>query len=391
MIAAAQVARRKKRAKTGPDRMPLGHGDNALAPANEPLGHGEDALAPVTQTPASNEAGRRDACPTAARAWSPDANDHLVYQWVRFGGKTQELAAQLLGISQPTVSRMIERYERWQAHAQEREGGRLDHAERLRAQRWLTYERNELILASSLRIAAEMEGLTELTKSVVSRPMSQFTKETEIRSESATIDRHGIASRFLRLAFRINMEQLKLVSQDPPPLPEPLSVEELEKQAADAAAILAEFAAVERAAAEAAAAERQRVAEEQRAASEMADLERSARKEAEEAAAGDTGRRDARPTAQAETSEEAVAEAARVADDPEAGDEAMGASEAIIHPVNEMNTGRAKQLDVNDVAACCCAAEAEERDFSPVMHAAPEGGCISHIEANSDSLAWASG
>ena len=86
--------------------------------------------------------------------------------------------------------------------------------ERLRAQRWLTYERNELILASSLRIAAEMEGFIDVSKSVINRPASQFTQETEIRTEHATIDRHGIAARFLRLAFRINMEQLKLVSQD---------------------------------------------------------------------------------------------------------------------------------------------------------------------------------
>ena len=46
--------------------------------------------------------------------------------------------------------------ERWLAHQQPREDGRLAYEERLRAQRWLTYERNEAILGSCLRIAEEM-------------------------------------------------------------------------------------------------------------------------------------------------------------------------------------------------------------------------------------------
>ena len=325
MIATAQVARQKKRAKGGPDRMPLGHG--------------EDALAPITQTLNSNEAGRRDACPTAvARAWSPDANDHLVYHWVKFGGKTQELAAQLLGISQPTVSRIIDRYERWQAHAKEREGGRLDPAERLRAQRWLTYERNELILASALRIAGEMEGFTELTKSVVNRPVSQFTKESEIRSESATIDRHGIAARFLRLAFRINMEQLKLVSRDAPPLPTPLSAEELDEHAANAEAICAEFAAVERARAEEAAREVERVAEEQRLAAECLAAERL----------------DAEQLNLERLNVEQLA-----ADMPSE----TRAAEEIIQPVNKLNNRRPTESGANRAADSTCAADREREVF----------------------------
>src|SRR5438034_11483507 len=144
------------------------------------------------------------------RSWKPDGDAHLIFQWVKLEGKSQGLVASMLNISQPTVSRVIQRYERWQAHAKVREDGRLDPAERLRAQRWLTFERNELILASCLRIAKEMEGFTELSKSTISRPIARPSQQSEIRTEGRTIDRHGVASRFLRLAHRINMEQLKL-------------------------------------------------------------------------------------------------------------------------------------------------------------------------------------
>src|SRR6266571_2587472 len=103
--------------------------------------------------------------------WQPTGDAHLIYQWVKFEGKSQSWVASAFGINQSTVSRIIQRYERWQAHAKARENGRLDPAERLRAQRWLTYERNELILASCLRIAKEMEGFTELSKSTIRRPI----------------------------------------------------------------------------------------------------------------------------------------------------------------------------------------------------------------------------
>src|SRR2546430_7025443 len=125
-------------------------------------------------------------------------------------GKTQAEVASMFGIDQSTVSRIIQRVERWQAHAKARENGRLDPQERLRAQRWLTYERNELIVASCLRIAKEMGGFTELSKSTISRPIDRPSARSEVRTEGRTIDRHGVAARFLRLAWRINMDQLKL-------------------------------------------------------------------------------------------------------------------------------------------------------------------------------------
>jgi len=51
------------------------------------------------------------------RPRTPDRNDHLIFQWVKMEGKTQDWVATQLGISQATVSRVIQRYERWQAHA----------------------------------------------------------------------------------------------------------------------------------------------------------------------------------------------------------------------------------------------------------------------------------
>jgi hypothetical protein len=181
------------------------------------------------------------------RAWQPGGRDHLIYQWVKFDGQTQVHTANDFGISQATVSRIIDRYERWQAHAGEREGGRLDTAERRRAQRWLTYERNERILASALRIADRMEGVTDLRKSVRSKPNGEWYREgTETRTEERDVDRHGVAARFLRLAFRVNMEQLKLVEQDPPEMPEPLSEEDLTAEEARDAAVAADLAAAVR-------------------------------------------------------------------------------------------------------------------------------------------------
>ena len=162
------------------------------------------------------------SAPESSRRWSPDGNDHRIFQWVKLKGHSQDWVATQLGISQSTVSRVVQRYERWQAHARERDEGRLDHAERLRAQRWLTYERNEALLASCLRIANEMEGFTDVSKSTIHRGPS-LTDELAVSTQHSTIDRSGIAARFLRLAFRINMEQLKLAELDPPPAPEPLT------------------------------------------------------------------------------------------------------------------------------------------------------------------------
>jgi len=175
--------------------------------------------------------------------WQPDGDAHLIYRWVKFEGKSQSWVASAFRVSQSTISRIIQRYERWQAHAKERENGRLDRAERLRAQRWLTYERNELILASCLRIAGDLEGSLDTSKSTITRHASDPERELEVRTHHACIDRTGMVSRFLRLAHRINMEQLKLAGLAEPPAAEALSPEELAAEEAQAAADAAELAA----------------------------------------------------------------------------------------------------------------------------------------------------
>jgi hypothetical protein len=169
------------------------------------------------------------------RAWAPQADDHQIYQWIRFEGKNQHWVAWQMSVSQATVSRVIQRYERWKAHAEPRDGGELDPAERARAQRWLTYERNEIVIASALRLAGELEGFTDISKSVTRHPLHNPTQDSEVRRENGMIDRSGLVSRFLRIVHRVNMDQQKFVEQEPLPGPEPLSDEALAHEAAQAA------------------------------------------------------------------------------------------------------------------------------------------------------------
>jgi sigma-70-like protein len=162
-----------------------------------------------------------------SRPWSPSDRDRLIFQWVKFEGHTQSWVADQLDMSQSTVSRILERYEKWIARGGPARGGGLSHDERLRAQRWMTYERNEWILTSALRIAGEMERSLDTSKSTITRAASSPSQESEIRTEHKVIDRSGIAARFLRLAHRINMDQLKLAEQQPLPELEPLDCEEI--------------------------------------------------------------------------------------------------------------------------------------------------------------------
>jgi len=163
----------------------------------------------------------------AGRQWIPSDRDRLVFQWVKFEGKTQSWVAEQLEIHQSTVSRMVERYERWIASGGPARQGGLTHEERRRAQKWLTYERNEWILGAALRRAAAMETPVDATKSTVSRSAASPSQETEIRTEHMTVDRSGAVARYLRLAHRVNMENLKLVGEDPLPDLEPLTMEHL--------------------------------------------------------------------------------------------------------------------------------------------------------------------
>ena len=160
------------------------------------------------------------------KAWKPGAKDELIYRWVKFEGKRQTWVASALGISQPTVSRVIERYEWWQAHAEPGQAGRMNAEERRRAQRWATYERNEVIMQSALRLAYELEGFVDVSKTTTRRK-KLVGQELESTSTSAVLDRSGTCCRFLRLAFRVNMEQLKLAELEPLEQLEPAEVEEI--------------------------------------------------------------------------------------------------------------------------------------------------------------------
>src|SRR5688500_5145890 len=186
------------------------------------------ASAMIAKAPASAKKSTQTAKKRQRRAWQPAARDHDIYRLVKFDGLTQQEAASRRQLSQATVSRIIDRYERWQAHADPREGGRLDPAERLRAQRWLTYERNELILTSALRLARETQGLQTVWSIANTRAASPYhAHHDKQREETRAIDRAGLAARYLRLAFKVNMEQLALVEKDPPPMPQPLTAEEI--------------------------------------------------------------------------------------------------------------------------------------------------------------------
>src|SRR5262245_32713937 len=184
------------------------------------------------------------AAATSSTRWTPNHNDHLIYDWVKMQGKTQREVSSLLEIHQSTVSRVIQRYERWLAHLKTRENGRLDPQERLRAQRQLTYDRNELILGSCLRIAQDMEGSLDGTRTTLAGPSIAHKQEDVVRTTHFTIDRTGTVCRFLRLAHRINMEQEKLVvrmAKDDVAPANPLTEEELAEEARQAALDAAEM------------------------------------------------------------------------------------------------------------------------------------------------------
>src|SRR5690349_20565394 len=109
---------------------------------------------------------------TTPSTWNPTDRDRMIYRWVKFDGHKQSWVAQQLDLHQSTVSRIVERYERWVAHGGPSRQGCLSHDERRRAQRWLTYERNEWLLASAMRLAGDMEHMSDTTRSTTKRNCS---------------------------------------------------------------------------------------------------------------------------------------------------------------------------------------------------------------------------
>jgi len=213
------------------------------------------------------------------RPYSPSDNDHLIFKWVKLDGESQSWVADQFGISQSTVSRIIQRYERWLAHADEREGGHLDHSERVRYQRWLTMERNDQIIASCLRIAQKLEGFIDSSRSTTLHAQRHPSDETKVRTEHFTIDRTASVCRFLRLAYRIGMDQFKLSQLAPPPPPNPLSESELAQEDHDIAAIQDDFAEAKRRAAERQAQEEAQRAQQQAEMQRLQELELAERRQ----------------------------------------------------------------------------------------------------------------
>ena len=143
----------------------------------------------------------------------PTDQERMIYRRVKFEGEKQTEVARMLSIHQSTVSRAIHKYERWIAAGGQEQETALPREGRLRAQRWLTFERNEWILSAALRIAAEMERQLDTSKSLITSS-GPTDSPKEIRTEHKVIDRSGIAARFLRLAWRINMDQLRQMTND---------------------------------------------------------------------------------------------------------------------------------------------------------------------------------
>jgi transposase len=161
------------------------------------------------------------------KLWTPDHRDQLVYEWVTLQGKTQSEVAHMLKLSQPTVSRIVQRYRRWLGHAGPGVDGSLASDERRAVQRRLTYERNEWLLAGAMRLARDLEGFTDATQSTVRTRKDQPAAKDDVTTVYKSIDRSGEVCRFLRLAFRINMEQLRLVEQDSAEPLKPLTIADM--------------------------------------------------------------------------------------------------------------------------------------------------------------------
>jgi hypothetical protein len=177
-----------------------------------------------------------ETSPTSApnRSWAPSNRDRLIYTWVRFEGRSQAWAACELNLNQSTVSRIIDRYERWIAHGGPSQNGGLNRDERLRAQHYLTYERNEWILASCMRLAIQMEHFSDTSKSTTKHYCSDPSRELEVHTQHSVLDRTGKVCRYLRLAHRVNMDQKKLVEQENFPALEPLTLDPNEYSQANA-------------------------------------------------------------------------------------------------------------------------------------------------------------
>ena len=175
---------------------------NSPTPNSQPGANGQPGS---TSQPSAPQAKGRE--------WTPSDRDRLIFQWVKFDGHTQSWVAQQLDLNQSTVSRIVERYERWIARGGPGRQGGLTYDERLRYQHWLSYERNEWVIGAAFRLAGEMERAFDTSKSTTTTDAAHPSQATQVRTEYQVLDRSGMVARFLRIAHRVTMEQLRLVQQ----------------------------------------------------------------------------------------------------------------------------------------------------------------------------------
>jgi len=232
---------------------------------------------------------------------------------------------------------------------------------------WLAFERNEAMLASCLRLAGEVERCKELSKSVTHYPQSYPTSETEVRNESWVLDRVGMAARFLRLAFRINMEQVKLAGAEPPPLPEPLTEEEVAEQEAQAAEERAEIAAVRQRS-------KQNIEDTERSIMDQLESARYEAKQArQEAAAAREEAEEARREAE-EARREAEATLAQGTGDREQETGDREQAKVTVHKMHNLHTAGDANSDLSTEPARVYASPATaEENFGICMHNQPRG------------------
>jgi hypothetical protein len=170
------------------------------------------------------------------RPWTPTSRDRLVYRWVKSDGQSQSEVAARLKINQSTVSRIVERFELWIAHGGPEQEGALNHEERRRAPRRLTYERNEWVIATAMRLTNQLQLFHEETSRSFAGPNALPDPERQVKTQVRTVDRTALAARYLSLVHQVNMDQHRLCSQDDelPPLM-PLTEDDIETYNAIAA------------------------------------------------------------------------------------------------------------------------------------------------------------
>jgi hypothetical protein len=190
-----------------------------------------------------------------------------------------------------------------------------------------------------------------------------------------------MAARFLRLAFRINMEQVKLAEAEPAPLPEPLTEEEVAQQEEQDAEDRAEIAAVRERSNQNIEEERRSIMDELQAARYQAEqARRDAAAAREEAAAArqeaDSARREADEARLLAPGPRPLSPGSQEPGDreQETGDRSEDAA-IVLHKMHNLHTPGDAKPDASAVAAGTCAAlRAEDNFFGAGLHSPASSG-----------------